>query len=183
MENLIKVYENPSVVREIRRQVDRASSIIVNTEKLENQIYKQLGNYYRECENISFLRIQYLIGREIKKAKKKFRTQNNISFGDLTSTDFGGSDEREFEPKDVLADVDTLVESKLAVEEIKKALSSLATTERDTIILNEICEGCKDTHIAKTLASLFGGKMDTHRRYVIRFRTKCKDKLGLDFAA
>jgi len=183
LENLIKVYENPGVILEVRRQVDRVSNIVVNTEKLEMQIYKQLENYYREREKISFKAVQYIIGREINRAKQKYRTQNIVSFSDLTSNDFGESEAREFEPEDALAGVEMKVESKLALAEIKKALSSLATTERDTIILNELCEGCKDTQIAKTLASLFGGKMHTHRQYVSRFRTKCKDKLGLAFAA
>lgn len=183
MDKLILVYQNPAVIKEVRRQVDGVSSVIIDIEKLEEQIYYQLASYFNECENRSFLRIRKIIGREIKNAKLRNRKQNVISFSDLSQKDFGESGEREYEPVDVLADVSKTVVSKLTVTEIKKALSSLATTERDTIILNELCEGYKDTQIAKTLASLFGGKLNTHRQYVIRFRTKCKDKLGLDFAA
>src|SRR5690606_24577470 len=104
MDKLILVYENPAVIKEVRRQVDDVSGIIIDIEKLEEQIYYQLASYFNECENRSFLRIRKIIGREIKNAKLRNRKQNVISFSDLSQKDFGESGEREYEPEDVLAD-------------------------------------------------------------------------------
>ena len=183
MENLILVYRDTATLKEVRRAVDKVSSLIVNTEKLESRIFTQLASYFGECENRSFTRIRRIISREIALAKNQFRKQNVISFSDLAITsDFGGSEEREYEPEDVLANVSEAVISKISLKDIKKELGSLATTERDAIILDGLSEGYGETQIAKTLAGLLGGKESSHRQQVRRFRMKCQGKLGLAVA-
>ena len=180
MENLIAVYRDTAVLQEVQKEVDKVSNLIVDTNKLEEQIFYQLASYFRECEHRSFRRIQHIINREIKNAKKRSKKQNVISFSELALTDdFGGSDEREYEPEDVLANVGETAIANISLKDIKKELDSLATDEREKIILNELSEGHGDTDIARTLASRLGGKENSHRQFVRRFRTKCQDKLLL----
>ena len=180
MDNLILVYQDTSVLKEIQKEVDKVSSFIVNTEKLEFRIYEQLASYFGEFEHRSFARIRKIITREIQLAKKQFRKQHTVLFSDLVSQSNSiDSDGSEYDPPDVLVDVSENVISKVAVADIKKELGSLVATEKDVIILNELYEGYGETQIAKTLVGRLGGKENTRRQQVRRFRMKCQSKLGL----
>lgn len=166
------VYENPKVLDYIIRSVDNVSHQVTNTDKLEAEIIKKVAEYliagYR-----SFTRIKLLIHREISAALRKWRIQQSIYFSGLSSSQDDGSSV-EFEPVDALAGVEESVIQKSSIDE---KIARLATGDRELITLNGWKDGLTDTQISETLASLFGGKVASHCRYIRRFREKCQRKL------
>lgn len=177
METLEVIYRDTSVMKYIRENVDAISHIITNVDKLEGSIYKQLTSYYENNTKRSIKRIRYLVDREIGRAPKRYRIQRAIAFSDLgTKDDFGES--REFEPKDVLADVEDAAMRSIESSSIRKKIVGLASNDFENFTLNAWASGLNDTEISRTLASQFGGKFESHRTFVKRFKAKCKRKLA-----
>jgi hypothetical protein len=78
-----------------------------------------------------------------------------------------------FEVEDVLADVEQEVL-------LKEKVALLAEGDsRKLAIINEWIKGCySDTDIAELLAQRFGGKSESHRKYIQRFRSTCQTTLA-----
>lgn len=173
MDNLKIVYEDIGIMRYVRKKVDEVSHIITNIEKLEFRIYEQLESYLQHRKTPSRKRIMYLVDREIDFVKRMCRVEKSVQFSCITSVnDFGES--VEFEPEDLLAQV-----SETAIQNIslKEMIARLATDDRELTTLNAWANGLNDMQISETLASLFGGKSNSHRRFIQRFKAKCQRKI------
>lgn len=48
---------------------------------------------------------------------------------------------------------------------------------RREVILMQWSKGANDKSISELLAQLFGGQAETHRKFILRFRTKCREIL------
>lgn len=166
------VYENRKVLDYIVWSVDKVSHQVTNTEKLEAVIIKKVSEYLAAGYR-SFTRIKLLIHREINAALNKWRIQQSVYFSGLTSQQDDGATV-EFEPVDALASVEESVIQKSSVNE---KIARLATGDRELVTLNGWKDGLTDTQISETLASLYGGKIASHCRYIRRFREKCQRKL------
>jgi DNA-directed RNA polymerase specialized sigma24 family protein len=68
------------------------------------------------------------------------------------------------------------VEHDLLLNE-KAALLAEGDSKR-LAILNAWIDGCNDSEISRLLAQSFGGKPDSHRKYIQRFRTECQTTLA-----
>lgn len=173
MEELAVVYESRRTISYITSCVDKISHIVTNTEKLEARIIKKVAQYYEKGYR-NFTRVRYLVHREIRLALNQFGTQYAETFSNIISHNDVG-ELLEFEPVDALASVEESVIQKSSVNE---KIARLATDDRDRITLNGWKDGLTDTQISETLASLFGGKVASHCRYIRRFREKCQRKLA-----
>lgn len=172
MNNITIVYEKPWVLGYVRQKVDEISHIITDIDKLETRIYKQLSDYFARGKS-SYMRVQKLVNREIDLALKQFGTQNIVVFSDLSKrNDFGES--MEFEPEDLLAQVSETVLENISLNE---EIARLAADDRERFTLNAWANGLSDTQVSETLARHFGGKCESHRKFVQRFKAKCRSKL------
>lgn len=172
MENLILVYKHKEALRYIRENVDRVSHVITNIEKLEKEIFYQVSKYLALGKK-SISQIRWIVNREISSALKKFGKQDKINFSNiLEENDFGES--LEFEPEDVLANVEEPI---LEKSSIRERIRSLAATDSEEFVLNAWIDEKSDSEIARELALRFGGNSRSLRIWVQRFRTKCQERL------
>lgn len=172
MNHLTIVYENKKALKYLRERVDGISWKVTNTEKLEVSIIKQLASYLL-LGNSNFTTIKYRVDREIKKALKQYRTEQVVLFSTLAHPDDYG-ESSEFEPQDVLANVEDAVIQKSSLHE---KIIGLASDDREFFTLNAWSNGDNDAEISRSLADLFGGNSNSHRRFIQRFREKCQRKL------
>lgn len=56
------------------------------------------------------------------------------------------------------------------------ALLAQGNSKKETILL-QWSRGAEDKSISELLAQLFGGKAESHRKFIQRYRTECRDRL------
>ncbi|WP_427110882.1 hypothetical protein [Lysinibacillus xylanilyticus] len=173
MKTISIIYEDRSVIKYIRRRIDEVNYLITNTQRLESRIFKELECYYESTENRSIKRIRYIIDRAVVLAKKQYGIQKTVVFSDLNN-EYGFGESLEFEPEDLLARGG---ETALENISLNEKIARLASDDRELVTLNAWANGFNDTQVSETLASRFGGKCDSHRKFVQRFRAKCQRKL------
>jgi len=172
MQDITVVYKHKDALEYLRTCVNQVTHLVVNTEKLEARIFKQLADYLSTGKK-SFARIRHIVNRDVDLALKQFRKEKACTFNRLSSeNDFGES--LEFEPQDILANVEDAVIEKSSINE---KIAGLASDDRELFTLNAWIDGKDDVTIAKALASLYGGKSEGHRTFIKRFRTRCQRKL------
>ena len=174
MEHLEIIYEDTKTIQYIRRVVESVSHRIENTERLEENIFEQLVKYYSHEKHRSWLRIKYLIDREVKKARQRFEKFTQVSFSELSRRD-GEGEEMQFDREDELALITRKLEGK---DDIKKIVS-LATDERKALALKGLFDGVTVVQISKTLARRYGGKSESHRKLINRFKTDCYNAVNV----
>lgn len=109
--------------------------------------------------NVVYKRIKTISSRNFKRHK--------INRSLISSIDIIG-----FDKSDVLADV----ESEFFARE--KVANLAGSDLRKKIILNAWMDGCTCTkEISGLLADKLGGKQETHRKFILRFKEKCKQAL------
>lgn len=172
MKTLEQIYEDEGTISYIYKVVDEVSRLVENTEKLEENIYKQLQKYFEHEVHRTWKRIKYLIDREVKKARERFGLESR-TFSEIAVTSKDGS-ELVFDPEDELALISRNVEAK---EDIKKVIS-LATDDRKKIALNGLMDGDTVTQVSETLERHFGGNTETHRKFITRFRKDCRSAVN-----
>ena len=171
MEHLEIIYLDNSVMSFIRGKVDEVSHLLANTARLENRIFKRLNRYYKHQEQSkrSIKRIKQIVHEEISDAFKRQRVERAIRFDEIEITN-GFGEPIEYEPKDVLADVEgAAINNSLA-----KKIIGLASDDRERFTLNAWQNGYNDLEIAKELALLYGGKIEGHRSFIKRFKADCR---------
>lgn len=173
MDVLTIIYRDKSVLRYVHDKVEEVSHLITNIEALESSIYSQLVKYYKTTSTRSIKRIKFLIDREIALARKRYGIQDVTMFSDLSViNDFGES--LEFEPADLLAQGSETVLENIS---LKEKIACLAADDRELVTLNAWAYGYNDSQVSETLARHFGGKSESHRKFVQRFKVKCQRKL------
>lgn len=172
MKTLEQIYKDEGTISYIYKVVDEVSRVIENTEKLEENIYSQLKKYFEHEVHRTWKRIKYLIDREVKKARERFRLETKV-FSEIGVTSDDGS-ELIYDPVDELALISRMVEGK---EDIKKVIS-LATDDRKRIALNGLMDGETVTQVSETLERRFGGNSETHRKFITRFRKDCRSAVN-----
>lgn len=117
--------------------------------------------------------IEYKLSRAKRRFLKKFK-ERKYAFDCTKRQDIYQSG---FDVRDDLAVVDDGVL-------VKEKIASLAGSDpRKMVVLEAWSQGfTNDSEIALFLAEQFGGKTDSHRKYIIRFRTFCQRTLSLNAA-
>jgi len=112
---------------------------------------------------------KYYISRAIARHIKRSKYERCKSVEELTSKTENHEEMNVFEPADVLANVESVVE-------LKEAITLLAKGDRRRkMILNSWANGStNDSELSDTLASVFGGQARSHRIFIQRFRIECQ---------
>ena len=176
--NILEViYTDTKVLNYIRNRIAEVEHEITYIDKLEHRIFTQLSRYYNKRQKRSFKCIRYLVDREIKYVKSDYRLQKSISFMSILPRDDYG-EQQEFEPIDVLADVEDTALRNIKSSSIRKKITGLASSDSELFVLNAWSQGLNDLQISKELAFRFGGNPKSLRIWVQRFRTRCQRKLA-----
>ena len=172
MGSLEIIYKNEAIVKMVQEAVDNAGRKITNTDRLEERIYRRISRYIEGCEKRArhYSIIRKFIYESISEYEKRYRTENSVPFSELESdNEDDGDKELEFEPIDVLANVES--------ETIAKEMTALLAQDdhRKKIILGNWITGNDNvSDIARLLAQTIGGSVETHRKYIHRFQKECR---------
>lgn len=174
-DNFIMMY--PHVAMVVFEETDKYAQEVNDNDRLSDKIMRRLLKYFQKVDkgDTHNKKIKYIIHREISQAREEMRNRkfSVISFGELVDDDGVGAP-IEFEAKDTKPLVDDIVLGEITANNIHKKITRLATSDRDFTILKAIVSGQKTNEIANALASVFGGKSDSHVRYINRFKEKCQ---------
>jgi hypothetical protein len=126
----------------------------------------------------------YLVYLSLRQCRNKYVTdpkrksqRSKLSYlEELAPKDDSGA-ARVNEPEDVLADVEGSVLDKYSIKE-KIALLAKGDPKKVTILKAWVNGYDNDSEIAQLLAQLYGGKSESHRQTIKRFRTSCKAALS-----
>ena len=152
-----------------------ARTRVTNQNLLEDRIHKQLDKYLTKYEGAHKHRnkLRKIVNDEIASSEKLYRLERTETFSEISAVnDFGES--IEYEPVDALASVE---ESVLEKSSVTERIRSLATTDSEEFVLNAWINGKSDSEIARELALHIGGKSQSTRKTVQRFKTKCQKRL------
>lgn len=169
-------YRHGWIVRAIEREVMKLGMLITDSTQLEERIHQKIGTYLEgNPERVSNRRyIIQMVRREIDDGLKerRFKTEKAIHISGIEMFDSDGQ-AVEFEPKDNLAVVGS------DMLEIRETINLLAKGDRrKKLILNEWMQGnTNDSDISRTLARELGGKVNTYRISIQRFRIECREAL------
>ncbi|QIG62568.1 hypothetical protein [Sporosarcina phage Lietuvens] len=174
MQKQVVVYENRWLLNLIQNKVSQVAHVITRTDKLENTIISSVGGYLLiSPDNIKHKKyLNYLIDREIKRAKERYGTQEAGYLIDVAKS-LDNGDEMEYDPEDVLANINSMH------LEIKETITLLARSDRrKELILTLWADGCTDaSKLSSILADTIGGKPETHRKSILRFKKESKAAL------
>lgn len=172
MSTTTTLYEShPELILFIFRECEKVE--LANTEKLENRVIKELERFIEKfphhSRNYTVLRTR--VRNHISSSRKRFKSEDSVVFSGITLNNEDG-EEKEFDPVDVLANVESEVTKEMTVDLLAQA------DRRKRLILSEWANGnTVDTDISNVLANVLGGKASGHRIYIQRFRTDCKKTL------
>ena len=175
MDKIEFVYTDRWLVDEVAEAVDKVRSKITDTSILEERIYNRLGSYInKEKAKLGHRRyLMKLIYEEVSQAKVRQKKEFYEHFSEFDAVNTSDGSTTEFEPEDVLADVEG--------EVIAKEMTALLAQDdqRKLVILGSWTIGNdNNTEISRLLAQSVGGKIESHRKFIQRFRNECREKLA-----
>lgn len=175
MKSIELIYQNNDLLNLITRAVDNERNYVANTEMLEDRIYKRLSRYIKGDEERAkhFVTIKRMVYETISEFKETYRKEFYEHFSEFDTVNTSDGSTTEFEPIDVLADVEG--------EVITKEMTALLAQDdqRKLVILGSWKVGNdNNTEISRLLAQSVGGKIESHRKFIQRFRNECREKLA-----
>src|SRR5690554_266790 len=174
MKNILIVYKNEWILNAVYETSDRIRGKVTDQTLFEERAIKRVGEYL--LQNKENRRNKRYIIRIINEVAKSVVERNkNEQYTLLTELIYTNEDgeEVEFEPVDVLADVESEVLKKETIDLLAKG------DRRKLKVLESWAVGNKnDKQISRTLASTFGGNPESHRKYIQRFRKDCHNILA-----
>lgn len=180
MKEQIKVCcEHEWVLKEIERVSNKYLTKLTDPTKIEDRCISKIGKYLlvskEHPKHTAY--IKKSIEKEFYDAVGKYKTEESIRFSELTeNNDY--EEEIEFEPEDVLANVED--------EVITKEMAALLAQDdrRKKVILGSWLDGNRNNaSISRFLAKTLGGNEETHRKSINRFRLECREYVSEHFAA
>jgi|SRR5699024_2369340 len=175
MENKTIVYEIGWILERIYTVSDRVRNKLTDQSLFEERCIERVANYLNVCE--SHRRNKRYIERLINEVASAVLTRNRNEhaeiFSELSKKDEDG-EELEFEPEDVLADVEK--------EVMAKEMTALLAQDdhRKKEILGYWAIGnTNNAYISRSLARTFGGNAESHRKAINRFRKECHEYLNV----
>lgn len=167
-------YKYRWIIQELQRAVNRVSSQVSDTARIERRALQRVGEYLATHEEAfrNKKHITRLIYQETAFAINHSRRELAVSFEEITFEDKDGQTV-EYEPLDVLANVAS------GNLEIKETITLLAKDDRrKEFVLNAWANGYKDdTEISHILADVFTGQATGHLSFIKRFRKVCRTEL------
>lgn len=174
MKDIELVYKIGWIIEMVYRESDRLIDKIADTTIFEDRAIKDVGQYLGQAEDNQKNKrhIAYLIKRKVWEAENTYRKEEYTNFSNLAYTDSDG-EEVEYEPQDVLANVES--------EVIKKETIVLLAEDdrRKKEVLESWSLGNTNTaQISRSLARSLGGNEAAHRKFVQRFQNACQEQLS-----
>lgn len=170
------INEYPDIYINIIREVDKHSNLISCSDRVINKVIRRINRFFEKGRGTpnSFRAIQRIIRQEIHAAffEKKKEHDAYVFSSMLVTNDYGES--VEFEPKDLLAQGGETVLKNISLNE---KIARLATDDRELVTLSSWAKGLNDSQVSETLARHFGGKSESHRKFVRRFKVRCQERL------
>ena len=179
MKSSLVVYENNRILEKIYEVSDSIRDKLVDQTLFEERSIKRVGEYLLKDEknihNKRYInRIIYEVAKSVLERNKKEYSQLFVEF----KTENEDGDEVEFDPKDVLADV----ESEIIAKEMTALLAQ--GDHRKKVILGSWMDGNdNNSEISRLLAQSVGGNTESHRKYIQRFRNDCYEYCANRFVA
>lgn len=178
MEILEKIYKKEWLINYIHKKSDELLKVVTDPTKFEERCMKNIIRYLRNIEGKTPANgyLRYIVDNNVKEALdgKNSRMEEADKLTDIKVTNEKGVEleDEEFEPIDVLANVEDKVLS-------KEKVTLLAQGDgRNSLILSHWMSGVTNTvFISESLARSLGGKPESHRRYITRFRESCRETL------
>jgi hypothetical protein len=183
LNNLVVSYKNgdelalPSIFNAINPLIERASQelerFVEDPTKFDCRMIlktKKLIETFDGEKHDLYSAVKALVSKE--KAdfiKRRSRRGQLVSMDGIESSN---EDEAGHQFKDERADV----ESEIMYRERAALLAQ--NDSRKEIIIREWSKGADDKSISELLAQQFGGKWDSHRRFITRFKTECRNLLA-----
>lgn len=168
------VYEIKWLIELVYKESDKLLHRISDTTIFEERCIRDLGEYLaldKDNKNNKNYLVR-LVKRKVKEAVTSYRKEEAELASELYINDEEGN-ETEFEPIDVLADVES--------EIIKKETADLLAQgdcRKEKIIELWVTGYSNNALISRMLAHSFGGNEEAHRKYIQRFRQSCRKKLA-----
>lgn len=140
------------------------------------QIEKALANFDTKRGKLRTLIVGVILKEKADFLSRRKRKLDIETLDKPLYIDKDGS-EVEFEVEDVLANVEAEVIERETVNE-KAALLAKGDSRRLAILTAWSNGEFNDLELARALACSFGGKIDTHRTFIKRFRIECQERLA-----
>lgn len=151
---------------------DKIRNHIASQEKFEEECFKQIDSlvqYYDERRGDVLPLVLRCVRRVAKRHRERYEDK-----GCKVVPLFQRNKDGEYEPVPVVDEL-AIVDVGIMVKEM---IARLASDDRKLYILNAWTQGCfSDSELAVLLAQHFGGKTESHRKAVQRFRNECKRAL------
>ena len=174
LKNLKDVYENDWIIRKVYEVSDGLRSLVADQTKFEERCINKVAEYLSgDKERINHRRyIERLIYREASSYKDRGKKEDAELFTTLAT--FGDDGELiEFDPEDVLADVEGEVLTKETV-----ALLAQDDRRKELIVGSWKLGIDNNSEISRLLAQSIGGNPESHRKFIQRFRADCREMLA-----
>lgn len=173
MKDSLVVYEEDWIIRIIYETSDKIRESAIDQTHFEERCIKRIARYLKEDRNrLKNKRyIKSMVKKEASDYIKWCRKEEASMFSEIDLTD--DEEDLEFDPMDVLADVES--------EVIAKEMTALLA--QGDHLLEEIVGywaigNTNNASISRSLARTFGGNAESHRRRINRFRHDCRKHLS-----
>lgn len=179
MRDLELIYQRKWIVEYVYYLSERERNNITDTSRLEDLIFGRIARYIKGDErklNHSNI-IKKLANQVVKQVRDDYKNESYELFEEISTKNNEG-EEIEFEPMDVLADV----ESEIIAKEMTALLAQ--GDHRKKVILGSWMDGNdNNSEISRLLAQSVGGNTESHRKYIQRFRNDCYEYCANHFVA
>ncbi|MGN7387769.1 hypothetical protein [Sporosarcina sp. SAFN-015] len=166
--------QNKTVVSLVEKASAEIWYKLPDATSFEHTCYVSIGKEIVEKEIKSVAAIaRYCINRAAARHLKRSKYEAPTSFRDLAISKGNDEESAEYEAEDVLANVENALVMK---ETQKETISLLAQGDRRrNLVLNAWANGFTDSReISSILADTLGGKSESHRKFITRFKTECR---------
>jgi len=168
------VYENDWIIRRIYEVADGLRTVIVDQTKFEERCINRVARYLNGDKSRTSHRnyIERLIQQEASDYRRRGKKEDAELFTTLAT--FGDDGEEiEYEPEDVLADVEGEVIAKETA-----ALLAQDDRRKELIVGSWTIGNDNNSEISRLLAQSIGGNSESHRKFIQRFRADCREMLA-----
>ena len=173
---LVEAMKHSEVVKLVQQATERIWHSVPDVTSFEHTCYTNIGRELVKGETRSIKALsRYYIKRAEARHLKLTKYEKPTYFSELADriNDDESIEKINYEPEDVLADVES--------EVIAKEMTALLAQDdhRKKVILGNWINGNDNTSdIARLLAQTIGGNVEAHRKYIRRFQLECRDKLA-----
>lgn len=164
--------QHPSVVKLVQKTSQRLWHRVKDETVFEYACYREVGKVLLKEDVRSVAGIAKRIVSRIERWFLKNRQKDYIPSLESLAVQDDNGDEHILEIADDSSNTEDLIERK----DVANLLAEGSDKKR--MIVDLWLLGCNDSEISEVLAETFGGKKESHRKAVQRFKRECREKLS-----